>query len=106
MVAYHLAEARLEVIDADVVLDGLELGDEGHLRLDQSSKLLLGDACELAERAEVLLYDGDLGLDVDVLLNDERGTFLRPALVPQAPLRRCEVTINGRRNWYLLATCI
>lgn len=40
---YDLAELGLEVVDADVVLDVLELCYQRHLRLHEGRELLLGD---------------------------------------------------------------
>jgi len=58
---YHLAEAGLESVDSDVVLDSLELGRQGDLGLNEGDELLLGNLREQVERVQVLLALTDEG---------------------------------------------
>ena len=66
-----LGESRQEVVNADVVLDGLDLIDEGELRLHEGRELLLGREGQLADEVQVRFDDGDLRL-YDCLLDDDR----------------------------------
>lgn len=79
MGTYYLGEPRLEVVESDVVLNGLGLRDEGKFGLDQRPELLLGKELKLVDLIQVLLNDGDARL-LDVLLDDERCPFLSPRL--------------------------
>lgn len=62
MMAYYLGEAGLEGVDANVVLDGLELSCQQDLGLDLGEKLSLGELlqlgnlCKLPDRSESLPY--------------------------------------------------
>lgn len=70
----------LEVVYADVVLDGFYLGDQSNLRLNQSGELLLCNESQLVDRVKVVLNDSDLSLG-DGLLDDKRRALLCSALV-------------------------
>ena len=45
---YHLREFSFEVVDSDIVLDRLELGNQLNLRLNQGKELLLCEPSQLA----------------------------------------------------------
>lgn len=63
-----MGELRLEVVDANVVLDSLQLRRKSKLGLYQQRQFPLILALELVDLVEVLLHDDDVGLD-DVLYN-------------------------------------
>lgn len=71
-----MAELGLEVIDADVILDLLELCHQRNLRLHQGCKLLLGDGSQLADESEILILDDGDRLLYNCFLDDQRATLL------------------------------
>ena len=93
------------MIYTDVVLDSLDLCDQGDLRLDESSELLFRDESKLVDRIEVVLDDSDLRLN-NSLLNDERRALLRSGLVLEPLLHRRDVPFLSRscRTILVLAT--
>ena len=88
-----MGESSLEVVDSDIVLDRLELGNQLDLRLDQSSQLLLGEPGQLANYSQVLVDNGDLGVaDLDVWLDE--GAQLPLGLVPEAFFCRRHISFH------------
>ena len=90
------------MVNSNVVLDRLDLCDQGDLSLNKSSKLLFRDESKLVDCIEVILDDSDLGLN-DRLLNDQRRALLRSGLVLESLLYRRDVPFLSRRCEIALA---
>lgn len=70
-------ELGLEVVDADVVLDGLQLRCESELRLHQGRQLSLILPLQLVDLVEVLLHHNDVGR-----LDDLDNVYVVPSAIP------------------------
>lgn len=84
---YNLTEAGLEVVDTNVVLDGIQLCDQSNLCLHQGGKLLLNDLLLGCQLLEVLVDDDDVRL-LDLLNNRQGLSLLGPRHAPQLALDR------------------
>lgn len=73
---YDRAELGLEVINTDVVLDLLKLGQKLDLRLYKGREFLLGDGGQLADKTEILVLNNCDGLFNNRFLDDQRVPFM------------------------------
>jgi hypothetical protein len=94
---YNGAEPGLEVIDPDVVLDSLQLRDQGQLGLHNLAKLLFYYSLLLGNGIEILVHHDDGSLR-DFLNNRQGAPLLRPGLSFQSPLNRARKSLLSSRR--------